>query len=400
MSDMTEDAPKRDRAPLAIAATGALIALAASPLRHLSADEAYYLCASRARWPIPDHPPLLGVLLSLGELLPSRWTPIELRVRAVSALLAFVTALGVSRLAALGSTEPKRAARVGAILGALGLLPMAGALIATPDAPLTASLVWLLVVVAGARPALRPILAGPLALAATLSKVSAVMITLPIAMDLVRKRETRSTAHTLALGTLAALPFARQSLAVQLDHALGQGPAVSAPVVGAVAAVIALLLGQILLYGPAVLPFAARRVPDPLPRGAWLGAGLLAAAALASAIVSGRPPEPNWLAPVGLMVTARAARALAEPAVSARTTAWVVGSAVAPTALALALWALPRSVLPAGRDPLAKVPPRSASPLTAVPAVAPPRYALPSLVCVYDGHCFEIRMIFGRLDLK
>lgn len=394
----TPRARGRDRAPLAIAGAAALIALAAAPLRHLSADEAYYLCAARLRWPIADHPPLLGLILSATDVLPG---PIELRVRLVSIVLAIVTALGLARLAAIGAKEPSRAAVAGATLGALGLMPMAGALIATPDAPMLAALVWLLVVVAGAPPTIRPILAGPLALAATLSKVSALVITLGIGLDLVRRRETRATAHTIALGTLAALPFARQSLALQAEHLIGQGPAVSAPQIGPLAAVLALLLGQVLLYGPLVVPYAARPAADPLPRGALLGAGVLAAMALASAIVSGRPPEPNWLAPAGLLITARAARVLGDSSlVAPRRARWILASAVAPTALALALWATPRAVLPAGRDPLAKVPPRSASPLDAVPAVAPPRYAHGALTCAYQGKCLEIRMIFAGYNVK
>jgi hypothetical protein len=379
----------------AIFALAALVALAFSPLRHLSPDEAYYLCASRARWPIDDHPPLLGLLLAAAEALPG---PIELRVRLVSIVLAVATALGVTRLATLGARRPAQAATSGAVLGAFGILPMAGALIATPDAPMLAALAWLLVVTAddGPRaPGFRPMLAGLLACVATLSKVSALALTLPLAIDLIRRPATRATAQTIALGTLAALPFARHSLVVQASHALGLGPAVSAPEVGALAALGALLLGQVLLYGPAVVPFAARPSSnEPVPRGAWIGAGLLGAAAIASAIVSGRPPEPNWLAPAGLLVLARAARALGDASPQMR--AWVLGSAVAPTVVALALWASPRSYFHAGRDPLSRVSPRRASPMTAAIPRDAPRYARGALACVYLQSCVEIRTIFGR----
>jgi hypothetical protein len=383
-------------APLAIASLAALVALACAPLRHLSPDEAYYLCASRARWPIDDHPPLLGLLLTAADALPG---PIELRVRLVSIALAFATALGLARISASGSRAPAHAATAGAVLGALGLLPMAGALIATPDAPMLAALAWLLVVTAedGAPGGgFRPMLAGVLACAATLSKVSALALTLPLAIDLIRRPATRATAQTIALGTLAALPFARRSLVVQAAHVAGLGPAVSAPEVGALAALGALLLGQVFLYGPAVVPFAARRAtsPDPIPRGAWIGAGLLAAAAIASAVVSGRPPEPNWLAPAGLLLLARAARALGDA--SPRTRGWVLGSAVAPTVVALALWASPRSYFPAGRDPLARVSPRATSPMTAAVPADAPRYARAALACVYLQSCVEIRTIFMR----
>lgn len=386
----------------------ALVALVCAPLRHLSPDEAYYLCASRARWPIDDHPPLLGLLLAATDALPG---PIELRVRGVSIALAIATALGVSRLAARGSRAPAHAATAGAVLGALGLLPMAGALIATPDAPMLAALAWLLVVTArdGADGSnrtdraddapvagFRPILAGVLACVATLSKVSALALTLPLAIALIRRPATRAMAQTIALGTLAALPFARRSLVLQAAHLVGLGPAVSAPEVGALAALGALLLGQVLLYGPAVVPFAARRAtsPDPVPRGAWLGAGLLAAAAVASALVSGRPPEPNWLAPAGLLVLARAARGLGDASPRAR--AWVLGSAVAPTVVALVLWASPRSYFPDGRDPLARVSPRAASPMTAAVPRDAPRYARGALACVYLQSCVEIRTILQR----
>jgi hypothetical protein len=104
-ADSARSAPSRrwPRHVWAIFALAALVALAFSPLRHLSPDEAYYLCASRARWPIDDHPPLLGLLLAAAEALPG---PIELRVRLVSIVLAVATALGVIRLATLGARRP------------------------------------------------------------------------------------------------------------------------------------------------------------------------------------------------------------------------------------------------------------------------------------------------------
>ncbi len=395
----SERARRSRRWTWAVVGWAALVALACAPLRHLSPDEAYYLCASRARWPIDDHPPMLGLLLALGDALPG---PIELRVRIVSIALAAATALGLSRLSTLGTTtaaSASSAALVGATLGALGLLPMAGALIATPDAPMLAALVWLLVVASddGApAPGVRPLLAGLLACVATLSKVSALALTLPLALDLIRRPGTRAIAQTIALGTLAALPFARRSLVVQAEHALGRGPAVSAPMIGALAALGALLLGQLLLYGPGVVPFAARRgaTGEPVPRGAWIGAGLLAAAAVASALVSGRPPEPNWLAPAGLLVLARAARVLGGS--SPATRRWVIGSALAPTVAALALWVTPRSIFPVGRDPLSRVSPRATSPMTAAVPADAPRYARGALACVYLQSCVEIRMMFGR----
>ena len=41
-----------------------------APLRRLTFDEAYYACASQwsMPWPIDDHPPLLGLILSLASL--------------------------------------------------------------------------------------------------------------------------------------------------------------------------------------------------------------------------------------------------------------------------------------------------------------------------------------------
>src|SRR5262245_37697482 len=81
---------------LAFASIGlaALARAIVAPMRLLSPDEAYYLCAARRGWPIVDHPPLLGWLLAAFD----RMGPVELRVRLVAILLQAITALGLGIL--------------------------------------------------------------------------------------------------------------------------------------------------------------------------------------------------------------------------------------------------------------------------------------------------------------
>jgi hypothetical protein len=386
----------------------AAVRLVLAPMRILSPDEAYYLCAARrgpTPWPIVDHPPLLGAYLALADrIVPC---PIELRVRLVAIALQVVTALGVAQLAhALGELDDAGAARdrwaLGAVLGTWGLLPMAGGLLATPDAPLLAPLSWLLALTCA--PAVAPRLhtrACLLVLAAlsVAAKASALPFVAVVAAAQVWRGD-RGRGIALAIGALLATPLALPSLRAQSEHLLGRGGMVFAPHVGPLAAAGAFVVGQLLLLGPAVVVVWAMTSKRASSRALRIAPGLSLATAgvlvvaLASALVSGRPPEPNWTAPAAVLVFAVTAVGIARMKRLARSV--VLGVTIAPTVVALVLWSMRESPLPAHADPLARLPHSDATPSFTGAATDPePRYARPSWRCVYKNDCAEIDAILG-----
>ncbi|GAC1599054.1 MAG: hypothetical protein NVS3B20_20990 [Polyangiales bacterium] len=353
--------------------------------RHLAFDEAYYLCAARngfLPWSIPDHPPLLGILLATADRLPFR--SVELRVRLLPMILQAITALGIGRLAARLSapTEARTAWAFGVFLGTWGLAATAGGLLATPDAPLLAALSWLMTMQVEPHRATAP----------TLRKldVQAVQTDLPRARNvhlhncnawsdvaagiLAALAVLSKVVALLFVGALAPLPFLFPSLLVQSSHILGRGSAVSAPHLGSIPAMLTLVGGQVLLWTPPLLWVAARVPNHPLRRqnGIVLGAILLGVSVVASALVSGRPPEPNWLAPAAIPVLAVAAVGLAGRGHRARVI--VLLTYATPTMLALGLWLAPFDLGPLRRVPHGP-PPTAAGDI--------PEYARGAWTCIY-----------------
>ncbi|MGZ3424305.1 MAG: glycosyltransferase family 39 protein [Polyangiales bacterium] len=369
----------RDRGALVAIAVATLLRLALAPLRILSPDEAYYLAAARRGISIPDHPPLLRLLLALADRLPG---PIELRVRSIAALLAAVTALGVVSLA--DAIAEKRAVpahpTLAAVLASFGLMGFAGGIVTTPDAPFLAATVWLFAV-ATRRP--RPIPLAILAAVAVASKVAAFAPVLALAIGLAHRRN-RAAALALVIGSLAVMPFAVRSLTLQAAHAVGKGALVSAPRVGPLAALGALVAGAFFLWSPPVLvrAFRERDAFEVVP-GARLFVVGLSGLLMISALVSGRPPEPNWIAPAMLVVVAVAS--VGEPMSRAS-----IALHVAPTALAIALFVAPD--LPVAADPLARTP-HVREHAERVPL---PGYAVPSWRCIYDRQCDNFDAISKR----
>lgn len=372
-------------------ALATMVRLTVAPLRALSADEAYYLCAARrghGAWPIEDHPPLLGAFLALADrLVPG---PIELRVRAVAALLAVVTALGVGRLASLLAAPDRREqSRWLAILVATwGLMPMVGGLIATPDAPLLAASAWLFAFSAerddrlvddGCRAALSALVVASKAIGAPIVLILAIA-------EVVRGRPRRAVA--LLLGALVAAPLALTSTIAQARHAVGLGPLVGAPYVGPLAALFALAIGQLFLWSPPLVVQAFRKATRAtLPRPLAAVCAGIALMVLASALIAGRPPEPNWTAPAALALLAATAVTLVDAQATWRHV--VVAVAIAPTLLALSLWSTPRSLLP--NDPLERTPPRA----RLDPTRAETRYGAAAWRCLYRDECTDIDTIFN-----
>lgn len=352
--------------------------LALAPLRRLSPDEAYYVCAARRGWPIVDHPPLLGALIDLVDRLP---IALETRVRAIAVLLQALTALLVGLLASDGRTDDRRFA-FGVFLASWGLMPWVSGLITTPDAPLIAATAGALLFAKLER-RVGLLLCVALAVA---SKATGLVVAAALAFDLLRRRDRVGAAAAL-LGALVSLPLLRRSLLAQVDHALGVGSLVSAPVIGRLPAVLALVFGVLLLFGPALCFWSlrARRRLGELP-GALPLVVALGVATLASALISGRAPEPNWIAPAFVPLLALSAREAAQTHVAFR----VVH--VAPALLAIGLWA----ATPVATPLLARVPPLGTTPgeLRDVPP-----YGHAAWACLYDHRCERIDAIFSSYSL-
>ncbi|MBK7400432.1 MAG: hypothetical protein IPJ34_30295 [Myxococcales bacterium] len=321
------------RAVVAVVFVGTLVL---ARHRLLTFDEAYYLAAARDLFvrgapPLADHPPLLLLLLSGFDRLP---LPLEVRVRLVPALLAAGTALLLGALAQATGGDARRAT----ILGSVGVLPVLGGLVATPDAPLLLGVTLLLLGAAQRRAGL----AGLGAFVAGASKVSGVLAALLVALELARR--DRRVALALTAGALLTLPLGLRSLVLQTAHVAGRGPLVSAPVLGAPLALVAWATAVGLLVGPALL-LRVHQV-SAVPGGVTLTLALVGAL-VASALVSGRAPEVGWIGPVLPVWIALAARP-----------PWsrvALASYVAPTVVGALLWLAPRGPFE-GRAPTRHAP--------------------------------------------
>lgn len=361
---MTETS-ERQRFVWVSIALAAMARVLLAPLRLLSPDEAYYLCAARRGWPIVDHPPLLGwLLVALSPL--DRFGPIELRVRLIAIVAQALTAIAIGVLAG-------RALPFGVFLATWGLMSWVSGLIATPDAPLLAACAWLLVL-------RRSPWVSLVAFLAVLAKVSGLFFVLAVATTL--RGRPRIAA---LLGAAAALFFAHRSLLAQVAHAAGRGALVSAPAVGRPLALLAFVAGTVALYGPALLYLAwrGRRRLDPAGvRIAWVFFALC----VLSALLSGRPPEPNWIAPAFLpLLVAASVEADATPA-----SPGLLWLHVAPALLGVALW-----VAPDRTQLLVRVPHGERDRATDLPP-----YARPAWACVYDSRCEEIDAIFRTSNFR
>jgi hypothetical protein len=356
----------------------------------LSPDEAYYLCAARRGGDIVDHPPLLLWLLRLSD----RWPgPVELRVRVWAIALSFALGIACVELA-----RRRGAGREGCLLaawvGTWALLPMAGGFVSTPDAPALLAVAGALLLVQGpeTRPG-RAAAAGALLFVGALAKV----VALPIGAALgLGSRKSRWTARAaLALGPLLALPLGAASLGFQLRHAYGQSAPGGWSIGAAIGALGAAVSAQALLWSPAVVwrglrGLGALGLPD---RALAIG---LSALVLASALVRGVPPEPNWWAPAALVVLASFARGA--DSLSRRARLAILASVILPTAIAAAHTSRPFLPLPAHADGTARLHgwSRGREPLEAA-GVGP--YGPAAERCVYRGTCDEIQQYFDRLNV-
>ena len=372
------------RSAWAIAALATPLHLALALSTDLSPDEAYYLAAARLGRPIVDHPPLLIWLLGLSDRW--AWAPVELRVRVWPIALSLGTSLAWIALARARGAGP-RGCVMAAWIGAWALLPTAGGFVATPDGPLllTVTLALLLLPRHAAGAALM------LSLGA-LAKVTA----LPVAALLALSREPRRPARlALALAPLLALPWLAASLGFQMHHAFAQRGPAGWSVLGAAGALAATVGAQLALWSPLVVWYGARALRE-LPRGdraLALGRGALL---VVSAIVRSVPPEPNWWAPVAIVVVVAFARAA--DALGPRLRLVTLASILLPTLVAAAHVARPFLPLAEAADPTARLHgwSQGRGPVGA-PGVG--SYGAAAESCVYKQDCSEIMSHFIKMDV-
>src|SRR5262249_13206232 len=117
---------------------------------------------------------------------------------------------------------------------------------------------------------------------------------------------------------------------------------------------------------------------------------------IASALVRGVPPEPNWWAPAAPILIAAFARSASSLSRSARRV--VLASVLLPTLVAAAHTAHPFLPLPARGDPTARLHgwSRGAGPADAAGVGA---YGHGSERCVYQNECREISSYFDEIKL-
>jgi hypothetical protein len=356
----------------------------------LSPDEAYYLCAARSLGSlpaIPDHPPLIMWLLALSDRLTV--LPIELRVRIWP--IAFSACVAAACVTLAGRRGAGRSGCIAAAwLAAFGLLPTAGAFIATPDMPLglavLAGLLW-----AGDEGDRRPgpVVAGLAAAFGALAKVVAPVLALVTAAT----AAPRSLARRLAFiaPSVVALPLLLPSLRFQFRHAFTEAPGLPWSPMAAAGALGAAIGAQVLLGSPWAFARGVRALAElPLADRALVWTMTLLVGA--SAIARGIPPEPNWWAPATLVIIVAAACSADDLAPRARVA--MLAFAVAPTLVAAAHTIHPFLPIPRATDPTARLhgwrEPRGP---TNAPGVG--AYGAAAERCVYRADCESIHSYFN-----
>ncbi len=369
----------------AIVAAAVPVHLGLALATDLSPDEAYYLCAARLAGRIADHPPLTLWLLALSD----RWSaaPVELRVRVWPVVFSFATGLALVALARARGAD-REGCTLAAWVGSWALLPMAGGFVATPDGPLLLAVALALLAAPGP-------MAGLALAAGALAKVVALPIGALVAAAAPSRRATMASRLAIVAGPLLMLPILLPSLRFQLGHAYGQEPARGGSVGASLGAVVAAVTAQALLWSPVVLWRGLRALPALPVTDRALVAGL-SALVLASALIRGVPPEPNWWAPAALLVVVAFACSATGLSPGARRA--ILASVLVPTTIAAAHAARPFLPLPERADPTARLHGWSAGhEPTEAAGVGP--YGPAAERCVYRLECSEIRSYFDRMDV-
>jgi len=340
----------------------------------LAPDEAYYWTWSGdLSLSYPDHPPLVAWMIRAGTAVAGA-SALGVRLAfALAALGAIPLLYGLAKEAGLSPLRAAAAAGLGFALPA----PAAGALFATPDAPL--GLCWLGATLCAARLARSPSTAawyglGLAAGLAVLSKhagllvpaaaVGAACLIPRVRGDLRTKRPWLAALIAIAVASPYAIAETRAglpSVSLQLAHlsgSLGAWGGGEAP--GLAERTGGLLAGQIGLATPLVLLWAAAAIPrlrkSPAALAATIGYAIPAGATLAVSLLA--HPEQSWasLGHPGLAVVA--VWGICERARPAAARAWMAAAialAIAPTAIAHAHALRPFLPLPPERDPVTRL---------------------------------------------
>jgi hypothetical protein len=390
------------RAAWAVVAAAVPVHLGLALATDLSPDEAYYLCGARLRGGIVDHPPLTLWLLALSD----RWTaaPVELRVRVWAVAFSFATGIACVALARARGAD-REGCTLAAWLGSWALLPMAGGFVTTPDGPLLLAVALALITMGGPESPPKPPragagrliavngVAGPALFVGALAKVVALPIGALLAVG--SRRASLLARLALALGPLAALPLLVPSLRFQLRHAYGGETAGDWSAGAAVGAVIAAVSAQALLWSPVVLWRGLHGLSG-LPLADRVLVAGLSALVVASALVRGVPPEPNWWAPAALIVVAAFARSASGLSLGARRA--ILASVLVPTLVAAAHTARPFLPLPERADPTARLHGWSHG-VEPAQASGVGLYGPAAERCVYHFECSEIRLYFDEMNV-
>ena len=220
-------------------------------------------------------------------------------------------------------------------------------------------------------------------------------ITLPvIALVAAFGRTERWQRIACAAAALICAPLWVDSLWFQLKHAYqphGWSPS------AALLAVLTAAAGQLVLWCPivAVLGVQKYRAQPPLHRALIFALSFLF---FGSAIIRAVPPEPNWLAPVGLIIIIGAAEPLAHATNQVR---WLAGLLGPGLTLAFALHVLvPWLPIAISADPSARLHGWSSlHPPDGAPGVG--AYGLAAEACVYCSNCGQIKLYIsnGYMDV-
>ncbi len=363
--------------------TGAtIVRLVLGAVVPLFPDEAYYWEWSRnLAAGYFDHPPVIALLVRMGTTL---FGDTPFGVRVVPILAGTGCALAVVRIArALGGDG---AARLAAILITVMPIVAAGAVLATPDAPMLCAAAWALYAVlralglpehaagedgpADGRAALRWwIIAGVAIGIAMSSKYTSVLIPASIALAFVfhgklQNRFGQAGPYiAVAVASLLMVPVLWWnathdwvSFQFQLSHGLG------APKGGALGALnreVELFGGQVGLVSPILFWFLARALRDAVrfsEEGFRLVVGMVCIVPLAFFVLSAsrRSVEANWPAMAWVAAVALLA---SDPPHSARARAWLARGIALAAVLSVIVYVhvvMPIVPIPPGRDQVAK----------------------------------------------
>ena len=220
------------------------------------------------------------------------------------------------------------------------------------------------------------------------------MIPLALVIAATARRSSIAARAAILLPIGLAAPLFLPSLRFQLGHAFVAPPEAPWTALGALGSVVAAVFAQALLWSPWVLWRGGRALHRmPLPDRAAVG--LLTALCVASALVRGLPPEPNWWAAAAIVVVVAAS--VGAPDLAPRRRIAMLATAILPGLVAGAHTLHPFLPLPQRADPTARLHGWSSGPEPLeAPGIGP--YGPAAERCVYRHQCEDIDKYFDRLN--